>query len=390
MTVLETKNVYYRLFSVLPALENSLSARGLLFSLAYHSARILKAETAQVYLAGRAGNPAFLYASWSQDQITSINNRTINPLVDWVIQHRRSRILSGTDPSQSPDGEAEISRMVRNIILVPVIAGRRVIGALEVINCPYAPQKQDEEMLLHLAAVTANRLRLRYSITRQEQSRLLIQHIRTPLTTLNTISYLLEQPDLANQKRLELASALRTGSSRLNETIDVFEEIDDLDKGRTLIQKRETGMMELLQSACRKVMPLAAEHGVRLACNMLEVLPSIDLDSVLMERVVIQILSNAVLHNRKNGRVLLTAWSEAGQLIVHVQDNGNGIPAGDLPKVFERFYRARNAEIATPGVGLGLSLCKSIIQAHGGEITIKSKLGSGTGVTVKLPLGPNL
>ena len=137
-------------------------------------------------------------------------------------------------------------------------------------------------------------------------------------------------------------------------------------------------------------MPLAAEHGVRLACNMLEVLPSIDLDSVLMERVVIQILSNAVLHNRKNGRVLLTAWSEAGQLIVHVQDNGNGIPAGDLPKVFERFYRARNAEIATPGVGLGLSLCKSIIQAHGGEITIKSKLGSGTGVTVKLPLGPNL
>ncbi len=78
MTVLETKNVYYRLFSVLPALENSLSARGLLFSLAYHSARILKAETAQVYLAGRAGTPAFLYASWSQDQITSINNRTIN------------------------------------------------------------------------------------------------------------------------------------------------------------------------------------------------------------------------------------------------------------------------------------------------------------------------
>jgi len=390
MTVPETKNVYYRLFSVLPALENSLSARGLLFSLAYHSARILKAATAQVYLAGRAGNPAILYASWSQDQIAPINSKTINPLADWVIQHRRARILSGTEPSQCLDGEAEISRMVRNTILVPVIAGRRVIGALEVINCPYAPQKQDEEMLLHLAAVTANRMVLKYSIIRQEHSRLLIQHIRTPLTTLNTISYLLEQPDLANRKRLELAGALRAGSMRLNETIDIYEEIDDLDEGRTLIQKRETGMMELLHAACRKVSPLAAERGVRLACNMLEVLPYIDLDSARMERAVIQILSNAVLYNRKNGRVFLTAWSEAGKLLVHVQDNGNGIPAGDLPNVYERFYRARNAEKAAPGVGLGLSLCKSIIQAHGGEITIKSKLGSGTGVTVKLPLEPIL
>ena len=386
MTIPETKNAFYQLFSVLPSLENLLSARGQLFSLAYHSARILKAEAALVYLAGRLGKPAILYASWAQDHIPALNSRTFNLLANWVIQRRRSRILVGIDPSQSLDVEAEFSKKTRNIIVVPVIAGRRVIGALEVLNCTDEPEKHDEEMLLHLAAATANRTLLRQSVSRQEHSRQLIQHIRTPITTLNTIAYLLEQPDLANPKRLELASALKTGSSRLNETIDVYVEIDDLDEGRTLIQKRTTDVMELLNSACRKAAPPAAERNIRLACNVLEVLPSTELDSARIERAIIQLLSNAVLYNRRNGRVFLTAWSEGGKLFIHVQDNGNGIPVSDLPKVFERFYRARNAEKSIQGVGLGLSLCKSIIQAHSGEISIKSKLGYGTGVTVKLPL----
>lgn len=386
MTQKPEKNEFYRMLKVLPALENSHSARGQLLALAYHSASILNAEAALVYIADRTGRSAALAASWVKDPIPCRTGQPPNPLADWVLLHRRSKILSDTELPQRLDAEAEFNSRIKNLVIVPVIARKRVIGALEIINCPEAPQKQEEEMLLHLSAFAANNILQRQPAAQKDHSRLLVQHIRTPLTTLNTIAYLLDQPDLEDPKRLELAAAVKAGSSRLNETIDVYEEINDLEEGRTLIQKRNTDVVELIRSACRKAARLAADRNIRLSCSIVESLPSVDLDAAFIEKALLQLLINAILFNRKGGRVFLTAWTEGGNLRVQVQDNGNGIPAGDLPKVFDRFYRARNAEKSAPGTGLGLSLSKSIIQAHGGEISINSRLGSGTGVTVSLPL----
>jgi signal transduction histidine kinase len=96
-------------------------------------------------------------------------------------------------------------------------------------------------------------------------------------------------------------------------------------------------------------------------------------------------LSNAVKYNRPNGFVNIRTWKDTGKVWISVQDSGVGIPEDSLKHIFQRFYRVQTTEHVASGTGLGLSITKRIIDSHGGEITVKSKLGEGTTYTLYLP-----
>jgi signal transduction histidine kinase len=106
--------------------------------------------------------------------------------------------------------------------------------------------------------------------------------------------------------------------------------------------------------------------------------------------MITNLVANAIEYNRPGGEVRVSVAQSGEWVVLEVKDNGIGISEADLPNIFERFYRADYSRSADGHTGLGLAICKSIVDSHGGSIAAKSRLGSGTTFTVGLPGAGNL
>jgi anti-sigma regulatory factor (Ser/Thr protein kinase) len=104
-----------------------------------------------------------------------------------------------------------------------------------------------------------------------------------------------------------------------------------------------------------------------------------------LEQAILNLLSNAVKYNQPQGHVWVTARGTAGEVIVTVRDDGRGIAPGDLPYIFDRFYRVPGTKVE--GTGLGLAIVRTLVELHGGQITVESAPGVGSAFTVTLPRG---
>jgi signal transduction histidine kinase len=113
-------------------------------------------------------------------------------------------------------------------------------------------------------------------------------------------------------------------------------------------------------------------------------LPLIDVDPLRIREVLTNLISNALRHTPEGGRVSVVAAAKPNQIVVTVSDTGSGIPAADLPKIFERFYKGHGSR----GSGLGLTIARNLVVAHGGEIDADSLEGKGTDLTFRLPFRP--
>ncbi len=120
--------------------------------------------------------------------------------------------------------------------------------------------------------------------------------------------------------------------------------------------------------------------GTPVAVDVPEEMPPIDVDPVRIREVLFNLLSNALQH-APDGNVSVSAETRPREIVIRVRDNGPGIPAGELPQLFERFRKGRHSR----GSGLGLSIARKLVQAHGGAIQVESREGVGTTFTVTLP-----
>jgi len=135
----------------------------------------------------------------------------------------------------------------------------------------------------------------------------------------------------------------------------------------------------------------AEEKDVRLTASIEPCAP-VEADHTQIERLLSNLLSNAIKYTSKGGsvRVIVGPARESGWTKISVEDTGVGIPAENLPHIFDRFYRVRNAQTnSIQGLGLGLSFVAWIVEAHGGRIDVASNSGVGTRFTVLLPSGPD-
>ena len=131
------------------------------------------------------------------------------------------------------------------------------------------------------------------------------------------------------------------------------------------------------------VQPLGVERGVKILTE-LEPL-KITGDCERLAQVVTNLLTNAIQYNHADGQVLVKLARQDGLAIMEISDTGNGIAPEDLPRVFERFYRADKSRTGGGNAGLGLAICKAIVEAHGGTIEVSSTTKVGTKFVVRLP-----
>jgi signal transduction histidine kinase len=132
------------------------------------------------------------------------------------------------------------------------------------------------------------------------------------------------------------------------------------------------------------IRPLADARRLKIQCELAPV--QISGDAEKLQRVLVNLLTNAVRYNREDGEIRVTARAEGNQAVLSIADTGVGISAADLPRIFERFYRADKARTGAGNSGLGLSICKAIVEAHGGTIEAASEPGKGSVFTVRLPV----
>ena len=161
-------------------------------------------------------------------------------------------------------------------------------------------------------------------------------------------------------------------------------ELARFDAGREQSQRDLLDLAEASRACLERIRPLALEHGLRIHC---ELAPAKTLGHAdLVGQVITNLLNNAIHYNKPNGEIRVNTGSKNGFAILTIADTGQGIAAEDLPHIFERFHRADKSRSRADGrFGLGLAICKAIVEAAGGRIEVVSQPGDGTTFTVRLP-----
>ena len=154
------------------------------------------------------------------------------------------------------------------------------------------------------------------------------------------------------------------------------------ESGTLTLQKEPTDLAILLNETAASFAAEAAESHIQLDVEASASLPLLEIDPMRIREVLTNLIANALRHTSENGRVSVTASSQGNTIVVVVADTGRGIPSADLSRIFDRFYKGQGSR----GSGLGLTIARNLVIAHGGEIRAESEEGKGTTMTMTLPL----
>jgi signal transduction histidine kinase len=215
---------------------------------------------------------------------------------------------------------------------------------------------------------------------------------RTPLTIIDLNAQLLDPRGgsiAPREEAVDRIGRIRRGVARMIALIDTMLSAASADAGRIKVTFVAVNPTALLQEICNRMSDIAGAG--RLICKTVDLPPSVMWDPVLIDQVIVNIVSNAVKYSDQNADITLSAEHRNDSVIIEIADHGVGIPAEDVPLVFERFFRASNVENLA-GTGIGLWLARHIVELHGGVIAVSSQLGRGSTFTVNLPVhlsGPN-
>jgi len=230
--------------------------------------------------------------------------------------------------------------------------------------------------------------RLEAAFDQQQQFTADASHeLRTPIAVLvSEAQTALARPRNAAEYRETIEACLDT-AQQMRRLTESLLELARFDAGQEQIKREPVDLAEIARASVELVRPLAVEGGVELCCDLAPV--EVSGDAVRVGQVITNLLTNAIRYNKPQGQVRVSTHREPDGAVLTLTDTGQGIAAEDLPHIFERFYRADKSRSAAQGrTGLGLSICKSIVDAHGGSIQVTSGPGAGTTFTVRLPSKP--
>jgi two-component system sensor histidine kinase KdpD len=208
--------------------------------------------------------------------------------------------------------------------------------------------------------------------------------LRTPLATITgAASSLLDERSCLNpQDRLELSRSIYREADRLDRLLKNLLDMMRIEAGAVHLHKEWHALEEIVGAALARLEERLQHHGVN--TTFPSDLPMVQIDAVLLEQVIINLLENATKYAPAGTSIDLSASAGDHEVVVEVADRGQGIPAGEEVRIFEKFYRAKPAREG--GVGLGLTICRGIIEAHGGRIWAENRSGSGAVFRFTIPL----
>ena len=218
----------------------------------------------------------------------------------------------------------------------------------------------------------------------------LISHeLRTPLTSILGYLELLREDDDSDltAEQLQYLEVVERNAHRLLRLVGDLLFTAQVESGKLSLVPAPLELADIVTNSVQTVGPAADAGGVSVQVSLPEVNPMISGDAVRVGQAIDNLLSNAVKFTPEGGTVTVALSSDEDDAVITVTDTGIGIPAQELDQLFARFFRASTAtQNAVPGVGLGLTITRAIVVAHGGELGVESEEGVGTTFRMRLPL----
>jgi PAS domain S-box-containing protein len=184
----------------------------------------------------------------------------------------------------------------------------------------------------------------------------------------------------------ELLEGIHEDIGRIQDLIDEWLDISKIESGAMRINPQPLRLEAVVESAKRRLPQQANYEHTQFEVHLADVIPLVYADKLRMEQVLVNLFTNAVRYNEQHPIIRITAKVDERYVHLEVQDNGIGISAEHVDKIFDRFYRVDvSSSRQTGGTGLGLAICKGIMQAHGGEIRVVSKPGEGSTFILSIP-----
>lgn len=235
-----------------------------------------------------------------------------------------------------------------------------------------------------LLAQDLTRLR-RLETVRRDFISNLSHELRTPLASLKALTETLQDGALDDPPAARrFIDQIQTEVDALTQMATELLELSRIEAGRLSLDLQPVPPAKLLTSACERMKLQAERAGLTLRVECAETLPKVRIDLQRMEQVLVNLIHNAVKYTKPGGEVVLFAEAGIGEVRFAVRDTGIGIPAEDIPRIFERFYRVEKSR-AGSGTGLGLSIARHIVEAHKGKIWAESVEGQGSTFYFAIP-----
>jgi signal transduction histidine kinase len=220
---------------------------------------------------------------------------------------------------------------------------------------------------------------------RQQMTADIAHDLRTPLSVIAGYAEALADGKLPGTP--ETFEAIHLQAQHLNRLIEDLRTLSLADAGQLSLMRRPVEPRGLLEHTALAYLPVAESRGIALMVEG-EDAPPVMVDPDRLLQVLGNLVSNALRHTGDGGRVTLSAARDNGQVLLRVRDTGPGIPADDLPHIFDRFYRGDKARSDDGASGLGLAIARSLVEAHGGRITAENATSGGAVFSLLLPTTP--
>lgn len=287
---------------------------------------------------------------------------------------------------------AVIELAPRSLIAVPLLAAGRVLGALVLVYANSGRRYDEEDLdlageLARRAGLTIENARLydrAEEATRDRDDLLAIvaHDLRNPLSTVKMASELLIEAATTDPQRKH-SKMVGRAADHMQRLIEDLLEVSRIERGNLSIELGPQRVGPVIREVVTMLAPLAATGGILLDSDVSDDLPLAEMDGSRILQVLSNLVGNALKFTPEGGRVRVACDLADGDLRISVSDTGNGIPPDQISHVFGRFWQANDAD--RRGIGLGLSIVRGIVDAHGGRVWVESEVGVGTTFHFTLP-----
>ncbi|MBW7935134.1 MAG: PAS domain-containing sensor histidine kinase [Gemmatimonadaceae bacterium] len=282
----------------------------------------------------------------------------------------------------------------RSALFVPLIARDHVLGALTLVRRNSAPFSAEQVALAQAlgqrAAYAMDNARLytiaqRATRAREDVLSVVSHDLGNPLAAIRLCAAaLLEAPPADVMEQRHLMQAIGNSADWMSKLIQDLLDVSTIEVGKLSLERRTEQVGPIVKQAVAMVAPQAQQRGVALHASVDDGVPAVHGDAARLIQVLTNLLGNSLKYTERDGSVTVSAAAQGHEVLLAVRDTGSGIPAEQLPRIFERYYtRKRGANKS--GSGLGLAIARGIVEAHGGRIWVESEVGVGTSFFVALP-----
>jgi signal transduction histidine kinase len=324
-----------------------------------------------------------------------------NRLLGSILKNKRSFLVERVTPDMvAALADTEEQRRAlraatpRSLVSVPLLARGTQLGVIVLVSSSSsriygAADLRLAEELARRAALSVENARLfaeaQRAVAMRDDVLTIVSHdLRTPVVTIGVVAHLLHQRERLDPAELKgFAGSMERSVAEMHLLIDDLLDFARIQSGKFSIQTHAENLNQVVTTVIENLKVLADAKRQLLTVDVSARLPEVEIDARRIGQVISNLLGNAIKFTREGGLIHLTARQDGDEIVVSVTDTGAGIPPEQLSDVFGRSWQAQKARHTKNG--LGLSIAKGIVEAHGGTIWAESKLGKGSAFSFTLP-----